>query len=187
MAAQTFLRTVSKVVGGEVVDDAVAFFQAFEGMEEGFRQRAARVNELLADDGTAFVLVASPRRDTVDEAHFFAERLAEAGIAVRGLIVNRVHPPSGFGRAGPAEADAAPRAAALAGTGGTTSAASTATSPTSRPSPAASSPPRRAGRGRGARPGGVGAVPAHRRARPRRAGRGGRPRLPASGGSSAGG
>ena len=38
------------------------------------------------------MLVASPRRDTVDEAHYFASRLAEAGIAVRGLIVNRVHP-----------------------------------------------------------------------------------------------
>jgi anion-transporting ArsA/GET3 family ATPase len=92
MAAQTFLRTVSKVVGGDVVDDAIAFFQAFEGMEEGFRQRAARVEELLAAPGTAFVLVASPRRDTVTEAHFFADRLAEAGIAVEALVVNRVHP-----------------------------------------------------------------------------------------------
>jgi anion-transporting ArsA/GET3 family ATPase len=92
MAAQAFLRTVSKVVGGDVVEDAIAFFQAFEGMEEGFRLRAARVNELLAAEGTTFVLVASPRRDTVEEAHFFAQRLGEAGIAVRGLIVNRVHP-----------------------------------------------------------------------------------------------
>jgi anion-transporting ArsA/GET3 family ATPase len=92
VAAQTFLRTVSKVVGGDVVDDAIAFFQAFEGMEEGFRQRAQRVNELLAAPETAFLLVASPRRDTVDEAHFFADRLREAGIAVEGLVVNRVHP-----------------------------------------------------------------------------------------------
>ncbi|HEY8527003.1 MAG TPA: ArsA-related P-loop ATPase [Acidimicrobiales bacterium] len=92
VAAQTFLRTVSKVVGGDVVDDAIAFFQAFEGMEEGFRQRAARVNELLAGPDTAFLLVASPRRDTVHEAHYFADRLREAGIAVEGLIVNRVHP-----------------------------------------------------------------------------------------------
>ena len=97
VAAQTFLRTVSRVVGGEVVEDAVAFFQAFEGMEEGFRQRAARVNELLAADGTGFVLVASPRRDTVDEAHYFADRLHEADISVQGLIVNRVHPAFGLG------------------------------------------------------------------------------------------
>ncbi|MBN2624220.1 MAG: ArsA family ATPase [Acidimicrobiales bacterium] len=97
VAAQTFLRTVSKVVGGDVVDDAIAFFQAFEGMEEGFRRRAARVNELLAAPETAFLLVASPRRDTVDEAHFFADRLHEAGIEVQGLVVNRVHPSFGTG------------------------------------------------------------------------------------------
>lgn len=92
VAAQTFLRSVSKVVGGEVVDDAIAFFRAFEGMEEGFRSRAERVNQLLASPQTAFVLVASPRRDTVEEAHFFARRLGEAGIAVQGLVLNRMHP-----------------------------------------------------------------------------------------------
>src|SRR5205807_3885364 len=56
-ATQTFLKTVSRVVGGEVVSDAVAFFQAFEGMEQGFRDRAGRVLELLSDQHTAFVLV----------------------------------------------------------------------------------------------------------------------------------
>ncbi|CAN5311590.1 hypothetical protein BH20ACT3_BH20ACT3_15560 [soil metagenome] len=40
VAAQAFVRSVSKVVGGEVFNDAVTFFQAFDGMEEGFRQRA---------------------------------------------------------------------------------------------------------------------------------------------------
>jgi anion-transporting ArsA/GET3 family ATPase len=114
VAAQTFLRTVSKVVGGDVVDDAIAFFQAFEGMEEGFRQRAQRVNELLAAPETAFLLVASPRRDTVDEAHFFADRLREAGIAVEGLVVNRVHPR--FAASGTLPEALAERARTLAGT-----------------------------------------------------------------------
>lgn len=99
MAAQAFLRTVAKVVGAEVIDDAVAFFQAFEGMEEGFRQRADAVLELLSAEETAFVLVASPRRDTIEEARYFAERLEEAGIEVRALIVNRMHPRFGDGRA----------------------------------------------------------------------------------------
>jgi anion-transporting ArsA/GET3 family ATPase len=116
MAAQTFLRTVSKVVGGDVVDDAIAFFQAFEGMEEGFRQRAARVQELLAAPGTAFVLVASPRRDTVVEALFFADRLAEADIAVQALVVNRVHPDFGVRTTEAAASATASRAATLAGT-----------------------------------------------------------------------
>ena len=61
VAAQALLRTLSKVAGADIVHDAVAFFQAFEGMEEGFRLRAARVRELLVQPGTAFVLVASPR------------------------------------------------------------------------------------------------------------------------------
>ena len=99
VAAQTFLRTVAKVVGAEVIDDAVAFFQAFEGMEEGFRERADAVLQLLSDDDTAFVLVASPRRDTIDEARYFATKLAEAGIAVRALVINRMHPRFGDGRA----------------------------------------------------------------------------------------
>jgi anion-transporting ArsA/GET3 family ATPase len=112
MAAQAFLRTVAKVVGSEVIDDAVAFFQAFEGMEEGFRERADAVLELLSADETAFVLVASPRRDTIEEARYFAERLAEAGIDVRALVVNRMHPRFGDGLA---EATAE-RAATLEGT-----------------------------------------------------------------------
>jgi anion-transporting ArsA/GET3 family ATPase len=112
LATQAFLRTVAKVVGSEVIDDAIAFFQAFQGMEEGFRDRAHHVDELLAADATRFVLVASPRRDTLAEAVFFAETLRGAGIDISTLIVNRMHP-----RFAPGAADAAEeRARALAGT-----------------------------------------------------------------------
>jgi anion-transporting ArsA/GET3 family ATPase len=102
VAVQAFVRTVAKVVGAEVIDDIVAFFRAFEGMEQGFRERAASVTELLADARTGFVLVTSPRRDAVDEAEFFAERLHEGDLTVAALVVNRVHPDFGERR----EADA---------------------------------------------------------------------------------
>ncbi len=92
MATQAFVRTIARVVGADVIDDAVAFFQAFDGMEEGFKDRSQRVQQRLRDDDTAFVLVASPRRDTIGEATYFAEKLAEGGISVRSLIVNRMHP-----------------------------------------------------------------------------------------------
>ena len=92
VAAQALLRTVSKVAGADFVHDAVTFFQAFEGMEEGFRDRAARVRQLLADEGTAFILVASPRPDSVDEAVHFASKLAESDLTVTALVVNRVQP-----------------------------------------------------------------------------------------------
>jgi anion-transporting ArsA/GET3 family ATPase len=91
-AAQAFVRTVARVVGREVIDDVIAFFRAFEGMEAGFRDRANEVNELLAAPETAFVLVTTPRRDAVDEGVYFADRLTEHGMAVEALVVNRVHP-----------------------------------------------------------------------------------------------
>jgi anion-transporting ArsA/GET3 family ATPase len=92
VAIQTFFRAVGRVVGGEVIDDIVTFFRAFEGMEQGFRERAAEVTALLADSGTAFVLVTSPRRDAIEEAEFFAARLQESQRSVAALVVNRVHP-----------------------------------------------------------------------------------------------
>jgi anion-transporting ArsA/GET3 family ATPase len=92
VASQALLRPASKIVGSEMVSDVVTFFQAFAGMEEGVRNRANRVHELLSEPSTAFVLVTSPRRDAVDEALFFADRLGESHIAVQGLVVNRLYP-----------------------------------------------------------------------------------------------
>jgi anion-transporting ArsA/GET3 family ATPase len=92
VAAQPVLRTIGKVVGGDVLADAVAFFQAFQGMETGFRQRANDVIALLRSRQAAFVLVASPRVDTVAEALFFAERLQANSLGVAAVIVNRSTP-----------------------------------------------------------------------------------------------
>jgi anion-transporting ArsA/GET3 family ATPase len=96
----------------------VLFFQAFEGMEEGFRKRAQRVLELLGDEETAFVLVTAPARDAVSEAGYFADRLEDAGLRVHGLVVNRIHPefgtedPEGLRVRSGALTEAAPRTAA---------------------------------------------------------------------------
>ena len=92
MASQMVLRTISRVVGSAVVADAMAFFSAFEGMEQGFRDRATRVQELLADRGTAFVVVAAPRRDAVAEAIYFADRLRDSSGRVEALVINRMFP-----------------------------------------------------------------------------------------------
>jgi anion-transporting ArsA/GET3 family ATPase len=110
VAAQAFLRTVSRVVGGEVLADAIAFFQAFEGMEDGFRARASAVDALLRAPATGYVLVASPRADAVREALYFVDRLAELDLRPAGLVVNRVHP-----RFGTTSAAAARRKAAAGG------------------------------------------------------------------------
>ncbi len=94
-ATQLVLRPIAKVIGGEVVTDVMGFFQAFDGMEAGFRDRAQTVIGLLRDPKTLYVLVASPRRDALAEAGFFAGKLTDAGLAVSAVVVNRLHPQFG--------------------------------------------------------------------------------------------
>lgn len=92
VAAGAFVRTVSKVVGASVVEDAIDFFSAFEGLEAGFRQRAHEVADRFRADTTAFVLVTAPRTDALGEARWFAERLGTEGIEIRAVVANRVQP-----------------------------------------------------------------------------------------------
>ncbi len=113
VATQALLRTISKVAGAEIVQDAVGFFQAFEGMEDGFRSRASAVHELLADPATAYVLVTSARPDAVTEAGFFAEKLAERDVAVAALVVNRIAPSFGDGGGAARPRTAHPSSSAL--------------------------------------------------------------------------
>ena len=98
-ATQPLLRAIGRVVGTDVLADAVAFFQAFAGMEGGFRTRAEEVIALLGSADTRYVIVASPHRDTVTEAVWFAERIAEHGITRVAGVANRVHPTFGEGTA----------------------------------------------------------------------------------------
>jgi anion-transporting ArsA/GET3 family ATPase len=105
-ATQPLLRAIGRVVGSDVLADAVAFFQSFAGMEGGFRERAEDVIELLRSDVTRYVIVASPHRDTVTEAVWFAGKLDEHGITRVAGVANRVHPVFGDGTAADATAQA---------------------------------------------------------------------------------
>ena len=106
-AAQPVLRTIGKVVGSDVLTDAVAFFQAFAGMETGFRQRADEVVVLVRSSTTAFVVVASPRHDTIDEAVWFTDQLTRQGVVLAAAVVNRALPAFGTGTSDDARASAA--------------------------------------------------------------------------------
>jgi anion-transporting ArsA/GET3 family ATPase len=102
VASQPILRAIGRVVGSDALADASAFFQAFAGMEAGFRQRAEQVAALLQAESTRFVLVTSPRRETVEEAAWFAGQLEFLGFQVAAVVTNRLHPR--FGSITPADA-----------------------------------------------------------------------------------
>lgn len=91
-AAQLFLRSASKVFGGQALADAITFFKTFDGMEKGFRARSKEVLALFRAPETAYVVVTAPRRDRVEEVEWLIERLLDRGTHPAGLIVNRSHP-----------------------------------------------------------------------------------------------
>ena len=80
-----------RVTGVEVLEDLSEFFEAFSGMVGGFRERAKRVNELLANPETCFLVVCAPQGEPITEAVYFHRKLVEADLPFGGVIVNKVH------------------------------------------------------------------------------------------------
>lgn len=113
LAAQPILRTIGRVIGADVLADAIDFFQAFEGIEPGFVRRADAVQSMLKSNDCRYVVVSSARRDTVDEAVYFMNQLDQRGITVAGLVLNRLQP--SFGKGSAASATSAARVARKAG------------------------------------------------------------------------
>ncbi len=85
------LKTLARITGASLLNDLSDFVGAFQGMYEGFKDRAAATKMLLQGPRSAFVLVTSPHPQTIDEAVFFANELSRSNISVSAAIVNRVH------------------------------------------------------------------------------------------------
>ena len=82
---------LNRITGIDLLTDLSEFFQAMGGMVDGFKERAARVNELLVDPATSFLIVCGPQGEPIDEAVYFHRKLVEAKLPVGGVIVNKVH------------------------------------------------------------------------------------------------
>jgi anion-transporting ArsA/GET3 family ATPase len=80
-----------RITGVDLLEDLAEFFQAFSGMVDGFRERARRVNELLSNPQTSFLVVCGPQGEPIDEAVYFHSKLVEAKLPFAGVIVNKVH------------------------------------------------------------------------------------------------
>jgi anion-transporting ArsA/GET3 family ATPase len=84
------LHVLERVSGLSFLEDVSEFLLAFEGMAEGFRERAGRVRAILVGPETTFVLVGGPARESVAQAELFRGRLEEHGVTLAGVLVNRV-------------------------------------------------------------------------------------------------
>jgi anion-transporting ArsA/GET3 family ATPase len=92
--ASVALGVLKRIVGFDLLADLAEFFNAFSGMVDGFQARAKRVNSLLADPHTCFLVVCGPQGEPIDEAVYFHRKLVEAKLPFGGVIVNKVHYPA---------------------------------------------------------------------------------------------
>jgi anion-transporting ArsA/GET3 family ATPase len=113
LATTAMSRMVRRVTGSELLAEVGEFFAAFEGMYDGFKERAGLVYDQLKHPSTAFVVVATPDGAALREAAYFAGRLAADRMPLGALVVNRIHqagqvpyvPAAGRGRLRAAGAD----------------------------------------------------------------------------------
>ena len=82
---------LKRVTGLDLIRDLSEFFTAMSGMVGGFRERADKVNRLLADERSTFVVVCGPAGEPIDEAIYFHRKLVESDLPFGGVIVNKVH------------------------------------------------------------------------------------------------
>lgn len=85
------VKGLARFTGVELLRDLADFLASFQGMYDGFKQRAAATKALLTGGQAAFVLVTSAQAHVVEEAVFFAEELRREDIAVASVVCNRVH------------------------------------------------------------------------------------------------
>jgi len=84
-------KVLEKVTGFQVLADMGEFVEGFSGMYGGFSERAKRVEALLREEKSSFILVTSPAPSTVEEAIYFFGKIQEAKIPFGGFVVNRIH------------------------------------------------------------------------------------------------
>ena len=92
--ATVALSMMKRILGFDLIADLAEFFNAFSGMVDGFQARAKRVNKLLSEPSTCFLVVCGPQGEPVNEAVYFHRKLVEAELPFGGVIVNKVHYPA---------------------------------------------------------------------------------------------
>ncbi len=85
-------KTFDKVAGFEFLQDLSTMLISTSGLLEGFQERAQKVELLLHDDETGFLLISAPQPIPLREAAYFYSKIEEYRFPFAGFIFNRVQP-----------------------------------------------------------------------------------------------
>lgn len=86
-------RSFDKVAGFEFLQDLSEMLVTTSGLLGGFQERADKVQALLHDSGTSFLLIASPQPIPLQEADYFHQKIREYELPFSGFLFNRVQLP----------------------------------------------------------------------------------------------
>lgn len=95
------LSLLEKLTGAQLLREVSDFLTSFDGMYEGFRDRAQSVTALLRSPDAAFVVVTGTHEEPIAEAVALWRRLEHDGYPLGGIVLNRYRPlpPPGPSRA----------------------------------------------------------------------------------------
>lgn len=90
--SQMILKVFDRITGFAFLQDISEMLFSFQGLLSGFENRASEVKKILTDEMTSFVMVCACEEKSVEETHFFSEKLSDLNLNLSGVILNRVHP-----------------------------------------------------------------------------------------------
>ena len=88
----TVLSILERLTGAQLLRDVSDFLAGFDGMYQGFADRAQAVRALLTSDRSGFLVVAAAEPDSLGQAVALSRRLTTDGFPLAGVVLNRVHP-----------------------------------------------------------------------------------------------
>lgn len=92
LATGRIIKQIRRLAGESVMDDLAEFFDLVGHLSSGFRERGAKVHDLLRSDRCHYLVVADARGPREDDLLDFVHTLRDDGMDLTGVILNRVEP-----------------------------------------------------------------------------------------------
>lgn len=86
------LALVERIAGVGFLDDLSEFLSAMDGLSEGFRERAERIEKVLLGEQTRFVLVCGAESGDDSSTAEFLDELHAFQVPLAAVVVNRIRP-----------------------------------------------------------------------------------------------
>lgn len=90
VTSRPFFVVADRVLGARFLTDVSEFFALFRLMEPTFTAHAREVETLLREPTTEFLVVTTAEPAPMAEADFLADQLRARGLALSGIVVNRM-------------------------------------------------------------------------------------------------